>query len=62
MIFAIPLARKTFMLDPSNLEVTSTGVALGLLAAGLVEASWWIQGRVLGERRTLWRTEPTVQD
>jgi cation-transporting ATPase E len=62
VIFAIPLARKTFMLDPSNLEVTSTGLALGLLAAGLIEASWWVQGRVLGERRTLWRTEPTVQD
>ncbi len=62
VIFAIPLAWETFMLDPSNLEVTSTGVALGLLAAGLIEASWWVQGRVLGERRTLWRTEPTVQD
>ena len=62
VIFAIPLARKTFMLDPSNLEVTSTGLALGLLAAGLVEALWWVQGRVLGERRTLWRTEPAVQD
>jgi cation-transporting ATPase E len=23
---------------------------------------WWIQGRVLGEPRILWRTEPTVQD
>ncbi|SBS74144.1 putative cation-transporting ATPase E [uncultured Mycobacterium sp.] len=62
VIFAIPLARKTFMLDPSNLAVTSTGLALGLLAAGLVEALWWVQGRVLGERRTLWRTEPAVQD
>jgi cation-transporting ATPase E len=62
VIFAIPLARKTFMLDPSNLEVTSTGLALGLLAAGLVEALWWVQGRVLGERRRLWRTAPAVQD
>jgi len=62
VIFAIPWARKAFMLDPSNLEVTSTGVALGLLAAGLVEVLWWVQGRVLGERRMLWRTEPAVQD
>ncbi|WP_319430354.1 HAD-IC family P-type ATPase [Mycobacterium sp. RTGN5] len=62
VIFAIPLAWETFMLDPTNLAVTSTGVALGLLAAGLIEALWWVQGRVLGERRTLWRTEPTVQD
>jgi cation-transporting ATPase E len=51
-----------FMLDPANLQVTSSGVAMGLLAAGLVEALWWFQGRVLGEPRTLWRSEPTVQD
>ncbi|AKK29288.1 HAD-IC family P-type ATPase [Mycobacterium sp. EPa45] len=62
VIFAIPAARETFMLDPSNLEVTATGVAMGLLAAGLVEVLWWVQGRVLGERRMLWRTEPAVQD
>jgi cation-transporting ATPase E len=62
VIFAIPVARETFMLDPGNLAVTSSGVAMGLLAAGLVEALWWFQGRVLGEPRTLWRTEPTVQD
>ncbi|BBY64864.1 HAD-IC family P-type ATPase [Mycolicibacterium helvum] len=62
VIFAIPFAWETFMLDPTNVEVTSSGLALGLLAAGLVEALWWVQGRMLGERRTLWRTEPTVQD
>ncbi len=62
VIFAIPAARTAFMLDPSNLEVTTTGVAMGLLAAGLVEVLWWVQGRVLGERRMLWRTEPPVQD
>jgi cation-transporting P-type ATPase E len=22
----------------------------------LIEASWWIQGRILGEPRRLWRT------
>lgn len=62
VIFAIPLARTTFMLDPSNLEVTAAGVAMGLLAAGLIEVLWWVQGRVLGEPRLLWRREPTVQD
>ncbi|KDE99026.1 metal ABC transporter ATPase [Mycolicibacterium aromaticivorans JS19b1 = JCM 16368] len=62
VIFAIPAARKAFMLDPSNLEITSTGLAMGLLAAGLVEVAWWVQGRVLGEPRMLWRTEPAVQD
>ena len=34
VIFAIPLARKTFMLDPSNLEVTTSGLALGLPRPG----------------------------
>ncbi|WP_396927431.1 HAD-IC family P-type ATPase [Mycolicibacterium sp.] len=62
VIFAIPAARTAFMLDPSNLEATTSGVAMGLLAAGLVEVMWWVQGRVLGERRMLWRTEPPVQD
>ncbi|MCB9416403.1 MAG: cation-translocating P-type ATPase [Mycolicibacterium sp.] len=62
VIFAIPLAREKFMLDPSNLVVTATGMGIGLVAAALIEAIWWIQGRVLGEPRILWRTEPTVQD
>jgi cation-transporting ATPase E len=62
VIFAIPAARKAFMLDPANVEATSTGVAMGLLAAGLVEVLWWVQGRVLREPRMLWRTEPPVQD
>jgi cation-transporting ATPase E len=55
VIFAIPLAREKFMLDPSNPEVTVPAVLIGLLAAALIEASWWIQGRVLGEPRLLWR-------
>ncbi len=55
VIFAIPLAREKFMLDPFNPEVTVPAVLIGLLAAALIEASWWIQGRVLGEPRLLWR-------
>jgi cation-transporting ATPase E len=62
VIFAIPLAREKFMLDPSNVAVTSVAIGIGLLAAGIIEALWWIQGRVLGEPRILWRSEPTVQD
>ncbi len=56
VIFALPWAREKFMLDPSNLALTTTAVLLGVLAAALIEASWWIQGRVLGEPRFLWRT------
>jgi len=31
-------------------------VLIGTLAAVLIEASWWVQGRVLGEPRALWRS------
>ncbi len=55
VIFALPLARRTFMLDPSDPALTTTAVLLGVAAAALIEASWWIQGRVLGEPRHLWR-------
>ena len=55
VIFALPLAREKFMLDPSNVEATVGSIAIGLVAAALIEASWWIQGRVLGESRHLWR-------
>ena len=54
-IFSLPLAREKFMLDPSNVKLTAGSVLLGLIAAALIEASWWIQGRVLGEPRVLWR-------
>jgi cation-transporting ATPase E len=55
VIFSLPLAREEFLLDPSNLVVTSTAVGIGVLGAAAVEAVWWIQGVVLGERRRLWR-------
>ena len=54
-IFALPLAREKFMLDPSDVEATAGSIGIGLAAAALIEASWWIQGRVLGEPRVLWR-------
>ena len=55
VIFALPLAREKFMLDPSNPEVTALAVAIGLASAGLIEALWWIQGLLLGEPRRVWR-------
>jgi cation-transporting P-type ATPase E len=57
VIFSIPLAREKFMLDPSNIQLTAMALVIGLFAAALIEAIWWIQGRMLGERRVLWRTE-----
>lgn len=55
VIFSIPLARTWFILDPSNVEVTTTALLIGLAAAVLIEISWWLQGRVLGEERRLWK-------
>ncbi|OPX06641.1 cation-translocating P-type ATPase [Mycobacterium sp. AT1] len=56
VIFALPLTRKAFMLDPSNVAATTTALCIGLAAAVLVEISWWVQGRILGEPRRLWRS------
>jgi cation-transporting ATPase E len=55
-IFSIPFARKEFMLDPTNMAVTSMALGIGLFAAALVEVIWWVQGAMLGERKVLWRS------
>ena len=55
VMFSIPLAQKTFMLDSSNFALTSMGLGIGLLGAAAIEVIWWVQGRILGERRRLWR-------
>jgi cation-transporting ATPase E len=60
VIFSIPVAREKFLLDPSNVAMTSKALALGVIGAAAVEATWWVQGRVLGERRRLWR-RPVVE-
>jgi cation-transporting ATPase E len=56
VIFSIPLAREQFMLDPSNVVLTSMALGMGVAAAALIEVIWWVQGKVLGERRRLWRS------
>jgi cation-transporting ATPase E len=56
VIFSIPFAREQFMLDPSNATLTAMALGLGIVAAGLIEVIWWVQGSVVGERRRLWRS------
>ena len=56
VIFSIPFAREQFMLDPSNAALTAMALGLGIVAAGLIEVIWWVQGAVVGERRRLWRS------
>jgi cation-transporting ATPase E len=55
VIFSIPLAQKTFLLDSSNIALTSMALGIGLVGAAVIEVIWWVQGRILGERRRLWR-------
>ncbi len=55
VIFSIPLARKEFLLDPSNIVVTSTALGIGVLGAAAIEAMWWIRAKMLGVQPRLWR-------
>jgi len=55
VIFSIPLAQKAFMLDSSNIALTSMALGIGLVGAAAIEVIWWVKGRFLGERRRLWR-------
>ncbi|MGE2714064.1 cation-translocating P-type ATPase [Mycolicibacterium litorale] len=55
VIFSIPWARELFILDPSNVTTTAMALGVGLVGAAAIEALWWMQGRVLGEPRRLWR-------
>jgi cation-transporting ATPase E len=54
VIFSIPLAQEKFMLDVSNVAVTSKALLIGVLGAAIIEALWWIQGALTGERRRFW--------
>ncbi len=60
VIFSIPLAREKFLLDPSNLVVTSTALGIGVLGAAAIEATWWIRARMLGVQPRLWRETVTA--
>jgi cation-transporting ATPase E len=55
VIFSLPLAQQKFMLDPSNIALSASALAIGVLGAGIVEALWWVQGAVSGNRRRVWR-------
>jgi cation-transporting ATPase E len=54
VIFSIPWAQELFILDPTNAAITSMALGVGLVGVAAIEALWWGQGRLLGERRRLW--------
>jgi cation-transporting P-type ATPase E len=60
VIFSVPLAQKKFLLDPSNVVVTSAALGIGALGAAAIEATWWIRARMLGVQPRLWRQSPTT--
>lgn len=53
-IFLMPWTAHLFQLDTSNSAMMSTGLVMGLVAAVLVEASWWIRAKVFGAPARLW--------
>ena len=56
-IFLVPFTQTLFLLDASNAAMMRTGLGVGLVGAGAVEAIWWIQGWLRGEPRRWWVTE-----
>lgn len=58
-IFAMPLTREKFLLDPSNVALTLSALGIGALGAALIEAMWWMRGRRSGEPPKLWRDSTT---
>jgi cation-transporting ATPase E len=54
VIFSVPPAQELFMLDTSNVAITSMALAIGVVGAAVIEVLWWVQGALMGERRRLW--------
>ena len=51
----IPSAQKWFMLDPSNVAITSMALGIGVAGAVVIGVLWWVQGALIG------RTTPLVK-
>lgn len=55
VIFAVPTARDLFLLDAGNPTTTATALLIGAAGAAVIEVVWWVQGRMIGEPRRLWK-------
>ena len=52
-MFMIPATQDVLELDPSDTGATTTALVLGAIGVVVVEAAWWIDGRLTGEPRVL---------
>ncbi|MCP3802120.1 HAD-IC family P-type ATPase [Allokutzneria sp. A3M-2-11 16] len=52
-LLLIPASQTFFQLDPSNPAVVTPALVSVLVGVVLIEAFWWIDGRIRGERRQL---------
>jgi cation-transporting ATPase E len=59
LIFTWPFTQGLFFLDIGNAAAMSTGLLMGLAGAVLIEALWWIRGRVFGEPLVFWSRRQT---
>ncbi|MFZ2528101.1 MAG: cation-translocating P-type ATPase [Rhodococcus sp. (in: high G+C Gram-positive bacteria)] len=53
VLFTVPFCREFFALDPSDVGYTTIAFVCGAVGVFLVEVSWWVSGRLHGERRRL---------
>lgn len=53
VLFTVPFTREFFKLDPSNLTLTGTALALGAIGIVLVEIAWWFSASNEGKRRLI---------
>ena len=57
LIFTLDITQHFFMLDSSNMAMMGFATVAGLIGAALIEALWWIQGKLMDERRPIWLTK-----
>ena len=57
LIFTWQFTQSLFLLDIGNTEAMTVGLLWGLLGAALIEALWWIRGKVFGEPLVFWKRQ-----
>ncbi|MEZ5130087.1 MAG: cation-translocating P-type ATPase, partial [Micropruina glycogenica] len=54
LIFTWPFTQSLFFLDTGNTSAMGTGLLWGLVGAVLIEALWWLRGKVFGAPLVFW--------